>query len=131
MHRLLISAAALALFASAQAAFAAPDLQAGADLFNDNCAICHGAKGEGYPASVVPNGAVRIKKLAGDSAYWDFATFKQTVMTGKDDQGPDARHAGVRQGWPLRAAGQDVDGRGSPQHPGLHADLRPQGIRLA
>lgn len=86
MHRLLISAAALALFASAQAAFAAPDLQAGADLFNDNCAICHGAKGEGYPASVVPNGAVRIKKLAGDSAYWDFATFKQTVMTGKDDQ---------------------------------------------
>ena len=91
MHRLLISAAALALFASAQAAFAAPDLQAGADLFNDNCAICHGAKGEGYPASVVPNGAVRIKKLAGDSAYWDFATFKQTVMTGKDDQGRPMR----------------------------------------
>ena len=86
MHRLLFSVAAVALFASAQASFAAADLQAGADLFNDNCAICHGAKGEGYPASVVPNGAVRIKKLAGDSAYWDFATFKKAVLTGKDDQ---------------------------------------------
>ncbi len=84
MYRLLISAAALALMASAQSTFA-EDLQAGGDLFNDNCAICHGAKGEGYPASVVPNGAVRIKKLAGDSAYWDFAVFKKAVMEGKDD----------------------------------------------
>ncbi len=84
MHRLLISAATLALLASASSAFAA-DAAAGGDLFNDNCAICHGAKGEGYPASVVPDGAVRIKKLAGDSAYWDFAVFKKAVMEGKDD----------------------------------------------
>jgi mono/diheme cytochrome c family protein len=84
MHKLLISVAALSLLAFAQSSFAA-DLKAGGDLFNDNCAICHGNKGEGYPAAVVPNGAVRIKKLAGDSAYWDFAVFKHAVVDGKDD----------------------------------------------
>ncbi len=90
MYRLLVSVAAFAFIASAQSSFAA-DLQAGADLFNDNCAICHGAKGQGYPASVVPDGAVRIKKLAGDSAYWDFATFKTAVVDGKDDHGRPMR----------------------------------------
>jgi mono/diheme cytochrome c family protein len=84
MHRLFISVAALSLLASAQLSFA-EDLKAGGDLYNDNCAICHGNKGEGYPAAVVPNGAVRIKKLAGDSAYWDFAVFKHAVVDGKDD----------------------------------------------
>ncbi len=84
MQRLLVSVAAVAFLASIAPSFAA-DAAAGADLFNDNCAICHGAKGEGYPASVVPDGAVRIKKLAGDSAYWDFAVFKKAVMEGKDD----------------------------------------------
>jgi mono/diheme cytochrome c family protein len=84
MHRLFISVAALSLVASAQVSFA-EDLKAGGDLYNDNCAICHGNKGEGYPAAVVPNGAVQIKRLAGDSAYWDFAVFKHAVVDGKDD----------------------------------------------
>lgn len=86
MKRLLISVAALSLALSAQSAFAV-DLQAGSDLYSDNCAICHGNKGQGYPQSVVPDGAVRIKKLAGDSAYWDFSVFKQAVLDGKDDHG--------------------------------------------
>lgn len=84
MYKLVVSVAAVSLLASVESSFAV-DLQAGADLFNDNCAICHGNKGQGYPASVVPDGAVRIKKLAGDSAYWDFAVFKKTVLEGKDD----------------------------------------------
>jgi mono/diheme cytochrome c family protein len=84
MYKLLISVAALSFLASAQSSFA-EDLKAGGDLYNDNCAICHGNKGEGYPKEVVPDGAVRIKKLAGDSAYWDFAVFKKAVVDGKDD----------------------------------------------
>ena len=84
MNRLIVSAAAFAFLAFVPPTYAA-DLQAGADLFNDNCAICHGGKGEGYPKEVVPDGAVRIKKLAGDSAYWDFAVFKKAVVDGKDD----------------------------------------------
>jgi cytochrome c len=84
MSKLLVSAAALAFLASIAPSFAA-DLQAGADLFNDNCAICHGNKGQGYAKEAVPDGAVRIKKLAGDSAYWDFAVFKKAVVDGKDD----------------------------------------------
>ena len=84
MYRLLISVAALSLFASAQASFAAD--VAGKDLYNDNCAICHGNKGEGYDAKAVPDGAVRIKTLKGDSAYWDFAVFKHAVVDGKDDK---------------------------------------------
>ena len=84
MLKLLISTAALAFLASAPSALAA-DTAAGGDLYNDNCAICHGGKGQGYPKEVVPDGAVRIKKLAGDSAYWDFAVFKKAVLDGKDD----------------------------------------------
>ena len=84
MYRLLTTVAAIALLASAQSSFAV-DLSAGGDLYSDNCAICHGNKGEGYPKEVVPDGAVRIKKLAGDSAYWDFAVFKKAVLEGKDD----------------------------------------------
>ena len=90
MYKLLASVAALTLIASAQSSFA-EDLAAGADLYNDNCAICHGNKGEGYPKEVVPDGAVRIKKLAGDSAYWDFAVFKEAVVDGKDDHGRPMR----------------------------------------
>ena len=85
MRKLVMTAGALLLAASVQSSFA-EDLKAGGDLFNDNCAICHGNKGQGYPASVVPDGAVRIKKLAGDSAYWEFAVFKKAVLEGKDDQ---------------------------------------------
>jgi mono/diheme cytochrome c family protein len=85
MTRLGVSVAALAFLAGA-APVLAQDLTAAADLYNDNCAICHGNKGEGYPKTVVPDGAVRIKKLAGDSAYWDFAVFKTTVMDGIDDK---------------------------------------------
>ncbi len=84
MYKFLVPIAALTLIASAQSSFA-EDLAAGGDLYNDNCAICHGNKGEGYPKEVVPDGAVRIKKLAGDSAYWDFAVFKKAVLEGKDD----------------------------------------------
>ncbi len=90
MQKRLYSAAALILFASAVPTLA-QDATAGADLYNDNCAICHGNKGEGYPQEVVPDGAVRIKKLAGDSAYWDLAVFKQAVVEGKDDHGRPMR----------------------------------------
>lgn len=82
MTRYLAAAAILAVSATP---LWAQDVAAGGDLFNDNCAICHGAKGEGYPKEVVPDGAVRIKKLAGDSAYWDFAVFKSAVVDGMDD----------------------------------------------
>ena len=84
MYKLLISVAAVSFLASVPSSFA-EDLAAGKDLYSDNCAVCHGNKGEGYPAAVVPDGAVRIKKLAGDSAYWDFAVFKHAVLDGKDD----------------------------------------------
>ncbi len=84
MFRLLMPVAGLTLLVSAQAS-SAEDLAAGKDLYSDNCAICHGNKAEGYPKEVVPDGAVRIKKLAGDSAYWDFAVFKKAVVDGRDD----------------------------------------------
>lgn len=85
MPKLLYTAAALVLVASAMPSFA-QDAAAGKDLYNDNCAICHGNKGEGYAKEVVPDGAVRIKQLAGDAAYWDFAVFKTAVVDGKDDK---------------------------------------------
>lgn len=88
MNKLL--ATALVLVASATPILA-QDLTAGGDLYNDNCAICHGNKGEGYAKDVVPDGAVRIKKLAGDSAYWDFAVFKSAVVEGLDDHGKPMR----------------------------------------
>ena len=90
MLRHLLPIAAIVLAASAPSAFAA-DAAAGKDLYSDNCAICHGNKGEGYDKSVVPDGAVRIKKLAGDSAYWDFAVFKAAVVNGTDDHGRPMR----------------------------------------
>lgn len=83
MKRLL--ATALVVLASATPILA-QDVTAGGDLYNDNCAICHGNKGEGYPKEVVPDGAVRIKKLAGDAAYWDFAVYKTAVVDGMDDK---------------------------------------------
>lgn len=78
--------AAFALIVAATPLFA-QDVTAGGDLYMDNCAICHGGKGEGYAKEIVPDGAVRIKKLAGDSAYWDFAVFKAAVVDGMDDHG--------------------------------------------
>jgi mono/diheme cytochrome c family protein len=89
MKVLLVSAAVA--FVSAATPLLAQGAPAPEDLYNDNCAICHGAKGEGYPKEVVPNGAVRIKKLAGDSAYWDFETFKKAVVDGTDDHGRPMR----------------------------------------
>jgi mono/diheme cytochrome c family protein len=85
MKKLLFSLAALSLAAGTHASFA-QDLQAGGDLFNDNCAICHGNKGQGIAKEAVPEGAVRVKALAGDSAYWDFDVFKKSVMEGVDDK---------------------------------------------
>src|SRR5664279_4237509 len=85
MHRLLISLATLSLMASSQLSIA-QDVKAGGDLFNDNCAICHGNKGQGIAQAAVPDGAVRVKPLTGDSAYWDFAVFKKSVMEGRDDK---------------------------------------------
>lgn len=78
-------AAALALCAMGSLPALADDATAAKDMYNDNCAVCHGNKGEGYDKKVVPDGAVQIKKLAGDAAYWDFAVFKKAVMDGKDD----------------------------------------------
>lgn len=54
----------------------ASDAAVGKVLYVDNCQRCHGAKGQGGIG----------KKLAGDAAYWDFAIFKRTVMTGIDDE---------------------------------------------
>ena len=84
MPRLLFPLTAMLLVAWVPSSFAA-DVAVGKDLYSDNCAICHGNKGEGYDKSAVPDGAVRIKKLAGDSAYWDFAVFKKAVVQGLDD----------------------------------------------
>lgn len=84
MTRPILAAALFGLAALTTPALA-QDVQAGGDLFADNCAICHGGKGEGYSKEVVPDGAVRIKKLAGDSAYWDFDVFKKAVVDGMDD----------------------------------------------
>jgi mono/diheme cytochrome c family protein len=83
MHKLLISVATITLVASAQAS-AAADIAAGKLLYEDNCAICHGSNAEGKPAK---GNAAAAKKLAGDSAYWDFPVFKRTVMEGIDDKG--------------------------------------------
>ncbi|MBI1415639.1 MAG: c-type cytochrome [Limimaricola sp.] len=90
MHKALIVSAVTALTVAATPLLA-QDMQAGMDLYNDNCAICHGNQGEGYPKEVVPDGAVRIKKLAGDSGYWDFAVFKAAVVDGTDDHGRPMR----------------------------------------
>ena len=85
MKRLFASTVlAFCVLGSAQAL--AQDAAAAQDLYNDNCAICHGNKGEGIAKSAVPDGAVQVKKLAGDAAYWDFAVFKKTVMEGLDDE---------------------------------------------
>ena len=84
MHRVLVSVGTVALLASAPAAFA-EDLQIGKQLYDDNCAVCHGSAGEGQ--TVAPAGGARAKKLAGDSAYWDFATFRKAVVEGLDDKG--------------------------------------------
>jgi mono/diheme cytochrome c family protein len=70
---ILIAAALLLMYA---APAMAQDLSAGKKLFTDNCVRCHGAKGQGGVG----------KKLVGDAAYWDFAIFKRTVMTGIDDE---------------------------------------------
>ena len=76
MNRVLISVAAAALLACTQAAMA-QDLAVGKKLFTDNCVRCHGASGQGGVG----------KKLKGDAAYWDFAIFQRTVMSGIDDEG--------------------------------------------
>ena len=96
MYRLMISAAAVALLASVQMS-SAEDLKAGADLFNDNCAICHGGKGQGYPKEVVPDGAVRIKKLAGDFGLLGFRGL-QDGRRGRQGRSwsADAGHARIR-----------------------------------
>jgi len=77
VNKLMIAIAAVLAVASAQAMATTPDLGVGKKLYADNCMRCHGNKGQGAVG----------KKLAGDAAYWDFAVFKRTVMTGIDDEG--------------------------------------------
>jgi mono/diheme cytochrome c family protein len=84
MHRFLISVATISLIASAGAAFAAEDVDAGKQLYTDNCALCHGDKAQGMKLKGQP---VDGKKLAGDAAYWEFPVFKKAVVEGVDDQG--------------------------------------------
>jgi mono/diheme cytochrome c family protein len=69
-------ASALALVLIGPAAQAA-DEAAGKQLYIDNCQRCHGTKGQGGIGA----------KLAGDSAYWEAATFKRAVLEGIDDEG--------------------------------------------
>ena len=82
----ILAFAAFSLCVAGSLPALAQDAAAGKDIYSDNCAICHGNKGEGIAKSAVPDGAVQVKKLAGDAAYWDFAVFKKTVMEGLDDE---------------------------------------------
>src|SRR6516162_7176139 len=82
MYKLLISAAALSLIASAGTALA-EDTAAGKQLYTDNCQICHGDKAQGAD---IKGQKIVGKKLAGDSAYWEPAVFKRAVLEGIDDQ---------------------------------------------
>lgn len=84
MSRFLISLASMTLLLSAPA-FAAVDVGVGQQLYKDNCAVCHGDKGEGQ-AKAPAHGAQAVK-LTGDAAYWEFAAFKRAVMQGLDDKG--------------------------------------------
>ena len=77
MRKHLISTATILLLASAQASVA-QDMGVGKQLYGDNCARCHGSEAQGAEVG---------GKLAGDAAYWDFATFKRAVMEGIDDEG--------------------------------------------
>ena len=83
MHKLLISVATVSLIASAEASFA-EDVEAGKQLYTNNCALCHGDKAQGME---LKGQAAPGKKLAGDAAYWDFPIFKRSVIEGLDDQG--------------------------------------------
>ena len=76
MKSFKFAVAALVLCAFAHSA-GAQDLTAGKKLYSDNCARCHGNKGQGGIG----------KKLAGDAAYWEFDIFKRAVLMGIDDGG--------------------------------------------
>jgi mono/diheme cytochrome c family protein len=56
------------------AALAAPN---GQDLFQQNCAVCHGDRAQG---KIGP-------KLAGDSSKWSPELFVRAVLKGVDDEG--------------------------------------------
>ena len=49
----------------------------GEDLYQQNCAVCHGERAQG---KVGP-------KLAGDSSQWKKALFERAVLQGIDDEG--------------------------------------------
>ncbi|QEL55586.1 c-type cytochrome [Chromobacterium paludis] len=71
--RLFVSMSLLLTCLSA-AALAAPD---GKELFQQNCAVCHGDRGQG---KVGP-------KLVGDSSRWSKKLFERAVLEGVDDEG--------------------------------------------
>lgn len=49
----------------------------GKALFQENCAACHGATGQGGSAP----------KLVGDASKWSAKLFERAVLTGVDDAG--------------------------------------------
>jgi len=54
-----------------------PDLMLGEALFRDNCAVCHGAQGEGAAGP----------RLVGDASAWSPALFARAVLEGIDEHG--------------------------------------------
>ncbi|WP_174874868.1 c-type cytochrome [Vogesella oryzae] len=57
----------------------AGDNSKGKELFQTNCAACHGEHGEGKHG-VAP-------RLAGDASRWSLKLFERAVLSGVDDNG--------------------------------------------
>ena len=78
MKNLLISASFL--LSCSLVVAATPD---GKALYQDNCASCHGAKGQGA------NGP----RLVGDASKWSARLFERAVLSGIDDHGKPLKSA--------------------------------------
>ncbi len=76
MKQILILTAAVGVTGYVSPALA-QDAAAGKVLYEQNCLVCHGNKGQGGIG----------KKLAGDAGYWSFAIFKRAIYDGIDDHG--------------------------------------------
>jgi len=72
----IILSASVAILMMSGAALA-QEAKSGKDLYDANCARCHGKMAQGDIGV----------KLAGDAAYWTPALFNRAVLAGKDDEG--------------------------------------------
>lgn len=66
----------LALLLTLSPALAASSPSGGAANYKANCAVCHGAKGQGG-----------IGPALNDSATWSYALFSRALLKGLDDHG--------------------------------------------